>query len=232
MAVPNVAPVGTLPGRAERRSSVESERFPPTAGMGGKRTFAGVAPQPMRYILSAFLASVAFALPVHAEPNLERGFDGALRGCEEWLLNPASWAEGTGPFIKAVGLGEQMGLVEGVEEVNLPPKQMRKANHYWRINSTPAAGYVLVVSDQLPMCHITGGGGTDLQPSLQSVLSSPGFIGRWEQLETSSRGDMATTVFRNRHDPALSVIISRAKQSGQRLDRVQVVATATYKTGN
>jgi hypothetical protein len=186
----------------------------------------------MRYILSAFLASAAFALPAQAEPNLEKGFDGALQGCEEWLLNPASWADGTGSFIKAVGLGQQMGLVESVEEVNLPPKQLRRANHYWRINSTPTAGYVLVVSDQLPMCHITGGGGTDLQPSVQTVLTSPKFTARWQQLKTSSQGDMATTTFRNRQDPALSIIISRAKAADQRLDRVQVLATATYQMGN
>lgn len=186
----------------------------------------------MRYILPALSALAAFAPPAHAEPNIERGFDGALRGCEEWLLNPASWAEGTGPFIKTVGLGDKMGLVERVEDVNLPPKPLRRANHYWRINSTETAGYVLVVSDQLPMCHITGGGGSDLQPSVQSVLSSPEFNARWEQLKTSSKGDMATTAFRNRQDPALSIIISRAKESGQRLDRVQVLATATYQTGN
>ena len=117
------------------------------------------------------------------------------------MLNPASWVDGTDPFIKAVGLGQQMGLVESVDEVNLPPKQMRRANHYWRINSTPTAGYVLVVSDQMPMCHITGGGGTDLQPSVQTVLSSSKFTGRWEQLKTTSQGDMATTSFRNRQNP-------------------------------
>lgn len=186
----------------------------------------------MRYFLPAFLACTAFASPAYAEPNLERGFDGALRGCEEWLLNPASWAEGTAPFIKAVGLGEQMGLVERVEEVNLPPKQLRRANHYWRINSTQTAGYVLVVSDQLPMCHITGGGGTDLQPSVQSVLSSPAFGRRWQSEKSSTKGDMAITVFRNRQDPALSITISRAKEPGQRLDRVQVLATAIYQTGS
>lgn len=186
----------------------------------------------MRYIVSAILALAAFTSPAQAEPNLERGFDGALRGCEEWLLNPASWADGTGPFTKAVGLGEQMGLVERVEEVNLPPEQMRRGNHYWRINSTPTAGYVLVVSDQLPMCHITGGGATDLQPSVQSVLSSPEFKGRWEQQTNSSKGDMAITAFRNRKDAALSIIISRAKKPGQRLDRVQVLATASYKTAD
>ncbi len=184
----------------------------------------------MRYLLTAFLALGVFAQPAHAEPNLERGFDGALQGCEEWLLNPASWADGTGPFLKAVGLGNQMGLVQRVEEVNLPPRPMRRAMHFWRINSTPTAGYVLVVSDQLPMCHITGGGGTDLQPSVQSVLSSPSFNRRWKQEKTSSNGDMIATVFRHRQDPALSIIISRAKLPAQRLDRVQLLATATYQT--
>ena len=186
----------------------------------------------MRFLLYAFLAGTAFAGPASAEPNLARGFDGALRGCEEWLLNPASWAEGTGPFIKAVGLGEQMGLVERVEEVNLPPKQLRRANLYWRINSTPTAGYVLVVSDQLPMCHITGGGSADLQPSVQGVLSSPEFSRRWKHQKSGLKGDMATTVFLNRQDPALSITISRSREPGQRLDRVQVLATATYQTGN
>ncbi|MDQ3045157.1 MAG: hypothetical protein M3R06_08420, partial [Chloroflexota bacterium] len=70
------------------------------------------------------------------------------------MLNPASWADGLGPFVTAVGLGDQMGLVAKVEEVNLPPKQLRRGNRYWRINSTQGAGYVLVVSDQLPMCHV------------------------------------------------------------------------------
>lgn len=186
----------------------------------------------MRYLVPAVLACTTFASPAFAEPNLERGFDGALRGCEEWLLNPASWAKGTGPFIKAVGLGEQMGLVERVEEVNLPPKQLRRANHYWRINSTPTAGYVLVVSDQLPMCHITGGGSTDLQSSVESVLSSPEFSRRWHTEKSAVNGDMATTVFRNQQDPALSITISRATEPGQRLDRVQVLATAIYQTGN
>lgn len=154
-----------------------------------------------------------------------------LRGCEEWVLNPASWVDGTGPFVKAVGLGNQMGLVERVEEATLPPEQLRLANHYWRINSTLGAGYILVVSDRLPMCHITGGGDTDLQPIVEAVLSSAEFKGRWEQSESNSRGDMATTVFRNRQEPKFSITISRANKPGQRLDRVQVLATALYETG-
>jgi hypothetical protein len=166
-----------------------------------------------------------------AEQNLERGFNGALRGCEEWLLNPTSWASGLDPFIKGVGLGDQMGRVERVEEVNLPPEQFRKGMHFFRINSTPMSGYVLVLSDELPMCHITGGGGRDLQPSVRSVLSSPEFQRRWQQSKTDSNKDMATTVFRNMREPALSIAISRAAEPGQRMDRVQVLATATYDVG-
>ncbi|WP_188514636.1 hypothetical protein [Blastomonas aquatica] len=185
----------------------------------------------MRKLIIAVLACSAFASPACAEPNLEKGFDGALRGCEEWLLNPASWAEGARQFIDAVGLGEQMGLVDRVEEVNLPPLELRRANHYWRINSTTNAGYVLVVSDQLPMCHITGGGGADLQPSIQSVLASDEFNRRWQSDRSTVKNGMATTVFRNREEPALSITISRADKAGQRLDRVQVLATAVYEMG-
>jgi len=186
----------------------------------------------MRHLLPAILICAALASTAHAEPNLEKGFAGALTGCEEWLLNPASWAEGTGPFVDAVGLGPQMSLVDRVEEVNLPPVQLRRANHYWRINSTPNAGYVLVVSDQLPMCHITGGGGVDLQPSIESVLFSADFNRRWQSERSAGKGDIVSTVFRNREAPALSITISRARKSGKRLDRVQVLATAIYETGN
>lgn len=184
----------------------------------------------MRYVLTALVAFAAFPAPVQAQSDLQGGFAGALRGCEEWVLNPASWANGTGPFVKAVGLGSQMGLVDRVDEANLPPKQLRQGNHYWRINSTPGAGYVLVVSDQLPMCHITGGGNVDLEPAVEAELTAPDFAKRWERVNDVSKGDMASTQFRNREDPRLSIVISRAKHAGERLDRVQVLATATYDT--
>jgi len=186
----------------------------------------------MRNILISVAAAAAFTAPVQAQSALENGFAGALRGCEEWVLNPASWANGTAPFVKAVGLGDQMGLVDSVEEVNLPPKELRRANHYWRINSTQEAGYVLVVSDRLPMCHITGGGGRDLQPIVEKVLASPEFESRWDPLQNKAIGDMVSTVYRHRQVPALSISISRATRPAQRLDRVQVLATAIYKSGN
>ena len=183
----------------------------------------------LRY--GAILAGLAIAVPANAQSPLEEGFAGALRGCEEWVLNPASWADGVEPFIATVGLGNRMGIVETVNEAALPRKELRAANHYWRINSTEEAGYVLVVSDQLPMCHITGGGGRDLQPPIEAVLIGEEFQKHWEKLEDSSQGDMISTKYRNREEPAFSMVISRANKSGQRLDRVQVLATAMFDFG-
>ena len=57
---------------------------------------------------------LAIAVPANAQSDLEKGFAGALRGCEEWVLNPASWSEGIDPFVATVGLGDKMGLVESV----------------------------------------------------------------------------------------------------------------------
>lgn len=181
-------------------------------------------------LLSATLG-LALSSPALAQSELEKGFDAALLGCEEWVLNPASWAEGLEPFVRTVGLGNTMGLVESVDEAALPPRQLRVANHYWRINSAANAGYILVVSDQLPMCHITGGGGSDLQPIVEAVLASGEFQARWEKVEDNSRGEMISSLFQNREEPLFSIVISRATNAGQRLDRVQVLASATYEFG-
>lgn len=181
--------------------------------------------------LGVAIVGLAIASPVHAQSALEEGFAGALRGCEEWVLNPASWGDGLEPFMSTVGLGNRMGLVESVNEAALPPREMRVANYFWRINSTEDAGYILVVSDQVPMCHITGGGGSDLQPLVESVLNGEEFQSHWEKLEDDSRGEMTTTVYRNREEPDFSMAVSRANSPGQRLDRVQVVVTAILDFG-
>lgn len=177
------------------------------------------------------LMGLVAAVPTSAQSNLEKGLAGAFRGCEEWVLNPASWAEGVEPFVSTVGLGDQMGLVETVDEAALPPRELRAANHYWRINSAADAGYILVVSDQLPMCHITGGGSHDLQPVVETVLQSTDFQSRWEEVKENSGAEMVSTTYRSREEPAFSVVISRAAGSGQRLDRVQVLASAMIDMG-
>lgn len=126
-------------------------------------------------------AALLFAGSARAETPLEQDLAGALRGCEEWVLNPKSWASGMAPFVSAVGLGDKMALVAEVNDAALPPPAMRVANHYWRINATPGAGFILVVSDRVPMCHITGGGDVDLQPVTEAVLSADAFTTRWEK---------------------------------------------------
>ena len=147
-------------------------------------------------------------------------------------MNPDSWINGPAPFVATVGLGESMGMVDQVDEASLPPVPLRRGNHYWRINSTETAGYVLVVSDQIPVCHITGGGGVDLQPTVEAVLASDEFADRWEVVERSEADDIVSTAVRNRTNPSLSAIISRANAPGARLDRVQVLVTATFSYGS
>ena len=175
------------------------------------------------------LAILTCSAPAAAQSELDLGFEGALRGCENWVLEPATWADGLGAFASNLGLGDKAGWVESVDEAALPPPQMRVANHYFRINSTPNAGFILVVSDRAPFCHITGGGGIDLQPTIESTLASEAFRGRWQELKTQSRGDMVSTLFRSRTDQTFEMVISRARKVGNRLDRVQVLATAQYK---
>jgi hypothetical protein len=183
----------------------------------------------MRLALCSAVTTLLIVAPAEAESPLEQGFAATFRGCEAWVLDPKTWASGMGPFVSAVGLGEQMGLVAQVDEASLPPQELRVANHYWRINSTPGAGFVLVVSDRLPMCHITGGGDTDLQPAVEAVLGGKAFAARWVKTGEHVRGEMKMTEYRSREDAAFSLLVSRADQPGQRLDRVQVIATATYK---
>ena len=178
----------------------------------------------------AAFAALASSGSAHAQSDLEKGFAGALRGCTEWVLDPASWSNGVAPFISAVGLGNRMGLVDKVDEAALPPPALRAGNHYWRINSTNGAGFILVVSDRLPMCHITGGGDVDLEPVVSSVLASNEFAAHWKLLKDTLIGDMLTSEFQSVEESRFSIVISRAAKPGERLDRVQILATALYDT--
>jgi hypothetical protein len=185
--------------------------------------------QAMLWRVGAVTLALAIAGPARAQSDLESGFVGALRGCEAWVLEPAAWADGLDEFASKIGLGNKAGWVQSVEDVALPPKEFRVANHYLRINSTANAGYILVVSDRIPFCHITGGGGTDLEPTVEAVLASDDFKSRWERVKDQSMSDMASTEFRNKDEPKFEIVISRAKKPGERQDRVQVLATAIYQ---
>jgi hypothetical protein len=176
--------------------------------------------------------SLTMAAPATAQSDLVEGFEGALRGCENWVLKPETWADGLGYFATKLGLGNKAGWVQSVDDAALPPKQLRVANHYLRINSAANAGFILVVSDRVPFCHITGGGGIDMQPVVEASIASSDFKNRWEKINDQSLSDMASTTFRSRDDPKFQMTISRAKKPGERMDRVQVLVSGVYDLGD
>ena len=168
---------------------------------------------------------------IGAEPALATGFNGALKGCEEWVLNPKSWIDGPAPFMAATGLGDQITPLSKVGDFALPPRPLRRANHYWRIDATDAAGFVLVTSDQLPMCHITGAGRGDFRSSVEAVLTGDAFRSRWERTGAQVSGNLTSTNFRSRLHPSFSLVVSRATTGTQSQGGVQVIATAQVDIG-
>lgn len=124
-----------------------------------------------------------------------------------------------------------MGSVDKVSEASLPPHAMRRANHFWRINASADTGYVLVVSDQLPICHITGGGKTDIRSAIAATVITPEFSQHWTKTSEHIANGLVSTEFRSVMDPKFSIIISQPNDSSWSLDRLQVIATAQYQLG-
>lgn len=168
--------------------------------------------------------------PVIAQTLLESGFAAAIRGCEEWVTNPTSWEGRLEAFPAFAGPEVTMELVESVSEASLPPPSFRVANLYWGINSSETDGFILIVSEELPMCHITGGGTADLQPVVETVLSGAPFLARWEKFQNNIQKEMVSTVYRNRLHPTFHIMINRAAKPDQWSDRLQVVAMAMLDT--
>lgn len=176
--------------------------------------------------------------PVEVPPPdpaaLAAGFDGTLLACESWVLDPTSWSgpAGLAPLVALSGLGQRIAPVPSVIDTALPPEEFRSANHYFRIDATRGEGFFLVVSDQIPMCHITGGGVNAMQPVVEQVLASAAFLARWEQVEVEADGTVASTFYRHRLVPQMELVVSRPAPSsfgpGQPTDLVQVIATARY----
>ncbi|TCL90787.1 hypothetical protein C8J38_107147 [Rhizobium sp. PP-WC-2G-219] len=165
-----------------------------------------------------------------ADPLLS-GLEGALRGCEIWVLDPSSWLNDPARFLAAIDLGGAVFETESLPEPLLPPEPFRRGNRYWRINTGPNEGYALVVSRDIPMCHITGGGGVDFQPAAAAVAASPDFSDRWERIGEERQSGMVSTFFRLRKEPKLALVLSRAEAPSARRDRPQVIVTVTYDLG-
>lgn len=160
--------------------------------------------------------------------TLRTGLEGALRGCETWILDPSSWIEGPAPFLAAIDLGARVSETDALAEQLLPPEEFRTGNRYWRIGAGGENGYALVVSVDLPMCHVTGGGSEDLQPAVEAILASPDFAQRWDKTGDARSNGIVSSSFQSRREPKLTLLLSRADMPDGRRDRVQVIATATY----
>lgn len=178
--------------------------------------------------ISLAISGSALAQDGMADDPLRRGLEGALRGCEIWVLDPSSWIDDPARFLAAVDLGKGVFETGSLPEPLMPPEPFRRGNRFWRINVGPEDGYALVVSRDVPMCHITGGGGIDFQPAAEAVAASPEFSRRWERTGEERRDGIVSTFLRSREEPKFTLVLSRADAPGARRDRVQVIATATY----
>lgn len=170
------------------------------------------------------------APPAPDPSGLAAGFDGTLLACESWVLDPTSWSgeQGIAPLVDLTGLGERIYPVPGVIDAALPPEEYRAANHYFRVDATRGEGFYLVVSDRLPVCHITGGGVNAMNQVVEQVLASPAFLHRWEELDRSDEDGMVSTHYRHRLVPQMELVVSRKAVASPTTDLVQVVATAQY----
>lgn len=169
------------------------------------------------------------AVPVPDPAGLAAGFDGVLLACESWVLDPTSWSgtEGLAPLVELTGLGARLYPVPGVIDAALPPAEFRQANHYFRVDATAGEGFYLVVSDRVPMCHITGGGVNAMGDVIAQVLASPAFRHRWESTGVEEGDGVISTQYRHRLVPQMELVVSR-QRAGSANDLVQVVATAQY----
>lgn len=159
--------------------------------------------------------------------RLQLGLEGALRGCEQWILEPASWIDGLAPYLAAVDLGGLISETDSLPAALLPPAELRRGNRYFRIAAGEETGYALVVSSDIPMCHITGGGSLDLQPTAEAIITTNSFRTRWD--ETSAETAIVTTFFRSRAEQKPTLVYSCANTANARRDRAQVIATALYE---
>jgi len=169
--------------------------------------------------------------PAPDPAGLASGLDGTFIACESWVLDPASWsgAEGIAPLVAISGLGARLYPVPGVIDAALPPAEQRQANHYFRVDATSGEGFYLVVSDQLPMCHITGGGVNAMTGAVEQLLASAEFLRRWEKVEESTNSGVITGFYRHRLAGELELAVSRMG-AARPTDMVQVVASAYYDT--
>lgn len=185
-------------------------------------------------MLGTAIAAIAIAAAAprgQAAVAVDNAANTAIATCEHWILDPSSWADGVDQFAKKGSLAARGLTAEsGVPDIALPPPNARIGMHHWRVPIGKGGIYV-TASDQVPLCHVVGGGPFDLQPGVTALQASPGLLERWKQISQETRDDLLITTYVSLQDPKLSLVLSRAAKSGLRTDRAQLIATVFYNTG-
>ena len=156
------------------------------------------------------------------------GFSASLATCETWILHPESWVDGTEKFQASFELGDFLSPIGTVRNWERPPEPWRVANHYWKIQTAPDTGFTIVVSDQLPICHVTGSGSKDMRPAIESVLSSPEFARHWTKDSDSKQGMLTIRNYHLTENPRFVAVVSVPDDKLWNLERPQVLMSIQF----
>ncbi len=158
--------------------------------------------------------------------------DTSITACEDWILEPKIWADNVAGFPASTGLAARGLTAQAqVPDVALPPPALRRALHHWRVAAGNAAGVFVTASDQLPVCHLAGGGPVDFQPAVEALVASEAFAKHWKVVRSQKSDDLVKMDYVSLQDPKLTMVLSGAAQAGERRDRVQFLATLQYHIG-
>ena len=185
---------------------------------------------------AAAIAAAAFgllALPAKADINeLQAALSNGLVACQNWILEPKTWAEDDKLFASNIGLDGKLIPMGGIPSGVLPDGLMASATNFWRIDAGNGNGVFVVASSTIPVCNVAGGGPSDFQPDAEMLVAKIGQGQDWKIANSERKDDMTTTFFKGMVYNNNELVVSRASKAGDRTDRVQFLASVTFNTGN
>ena len=185
---------------------------------------------------AAGIATVVFGLlahPAQAETSeLQVALSSGLAACENWVLEPKTWAENDKLFAAKIGLEGKLLPMGGIPSGILPDGLMASATNFWRIDGGNGNGIFVVASSTNPVCNVAAGGPSDLQPDAEKLIAAINQGKNWKLVDSERQDGMITSFFESMTDSKSGLIVSRASKAGDRTDRVQFLATVTFNTGN
>ena len=185
---------------------------------------------------AAAIVAVAFgllSLPAKADTSeLQAALSNGLVACQNWVLEPKTWAENDKLFAAKIGLEGKLLPMGGIPSGIFPEGLMASATNFWRIDGGNGNGVFVIASNTNPVCNVAGGGPSDLQPDAERLITKISQGQNWKIADSKRQDDMTTTFFKSIIDPKSELVVSRASKAGDRTDRVQFLATVTFNIGN